>query len=168
MRTSQSRRRVVIAGAALAVAAGAAVGDAALGTPPAGTVTATTLADVKTADTANMNRNKIRFRTNKSVEIAHISNTGAAPGWAAGWHRHTGPVLIAVTAGTLTFYDRSGRNGKACRVTKVTAPGGYIETAGQPIQVRNEGTAPASWITTQIIPVGGSKREDVAKGFCGV
>lgn len=168
MRTPQSRRRISIAGAALVVAAVAAIGDAALGTPPAGTVTASTLADVKTADTANMNRNKIRFRTNNPVEIAHIRNTNAAPGWAAGWHRHTGPVLIAVTDGTLTFYDRAGRGGKACRVTKVTAPGGYIETAGQPIQVRNDGTAPASWITTQIIPVGGSKREDVAKGFCGV
>ena len=109
----------------------------------------------------------------------------AGPGFSAGWHRHTGPVIIALTKGSLTFYDRAGRadsevdregdreGGKGCKVTQVTAPGGYIETAGQPIQVYNTTPAgvnngTAEWVTTQIIPPGALTRIDVTPGFCGV
>jgi hypothetical protein len=168
MRRFLSSSRLLLAGVGLVVVMAAAAVGVALGTPPAGSVTATTLADVNTANTANMNVNRIKFQTRHPVEVVHLQNTGATPGWSAGWHRHTGPVIIAVTAGTLTFYDRAGARGKNCRVTRVTAPGGYIETAGKPIQVRNEGTVPASWITTQIIPPGDSRRVDVTRGFCGV
>jgi len=109
----------------------------------------------------------------------------AGPGFSAGWHRHNGPVIIALTKGSLTFYDRAGRadsegdregdreGGKGCKVTQVTAPGGYIETAGQPIQVYNTTPAgvnngTAEWVTTQIIPPGALTRVDVSPGFCGV
>jgi hypothetical protein len=81
---------------------------------------------------------------------------------------HTGPIIIKVTAGELTFYDRAGVVGSGCRVTHVSAGQGCFETSGEPILARNEGTVEADWITTQIIPVGASQRVDVTPGFCGV
>jgi hypothetical protein len=162
----------VLIAAALALISVLALVGVALGTPGTGSVSATTLADVTVVNTVNMNVNRIKLRTKDPVHVLHVKNVGG-PGFSSGWHSHTGPVVIAVTAGSLTFYDRADRDGLECRVTAVTAPGGYIETAGEPIQVLN--TTPANvnggtaeWITTQIIPPGASTREDVTPGFCGV
>jgi hypothetical protein len=156
----------LLATVALALAAVLATVGVALGTPPGGTSTKTTLADVTIQNTVNAQVDPIKLRTKDSVEVAQFGNT-AQPGFSSGWHEHTGPVLITVTAGALTFYDRAGAVGSACRVTVVTAGQGYIETPGEPILVRNEGSVEADWITTQIIPVGASQRVDTA-GFCGV
>jgi hypothetical protein len=91
-------------------------------------------------------------------------------------------VFIAITKGSFTFYDpaRDGLNftrahheRSECKVTTVSAPGGYIETGGAPIQVYN--TTPSTvnggvveWTTTQVIPVGGATRVDVTPGRRGV
>jgi hypothetical protein len=169
----RARRKLALIAAGLATAiSGLGVAAVALGTPGTGSVSATTLADVTAVNTVNMNVNRIKFRTKDPVRVVHIKNTGG-PGFSSGWHSHTGPVVIAVTAGSLTFYDRADRGGDECRVTTVTAPGGYIETAGEPIQVLNTtpgnvNSGTAEWITTQIIPPGASTREDVTPGFCGV
>jgi hypothetical protein len=166
------------------IAALAAIGVAG-GTPATGPIAATPLGDANVVNTVNMNLNGIKFRTRDPVRVFHVKNVGG-PGFSSGWHQHTGPVIIVVTAGSLTFYDRARQHGKrghrglrhggkgaTCRVTTVTAPGGYIETAGEPIQVLNTTAAnvnngSAEWITTQIIPPGASPRVDVTPGFCGV
>jgi hypothetical protein len=147
--------------AALAASVLLAAVGVAMATPPGGTSSATILADGNTANIVNMKVNPTKFRTRKSVEVFQVSNT-AEPGFTSGWHAHTGPVLVNVTAGSLTFYEAD------CTTTTVTAPGAYIETTAHPILVRNEGSGTAAWITTQIIPVGGSRRVDVDPGFCGV
>jgi hypothetical protein len=176
-----ARRRTLLAGAVLALVPVLTTIGVALGTPPTGSVTATPLGDGITVNTAKMNLNDIKFRTRDPVRVFHVRNVGG-PGFSAGWHKHTGPVIIVVTAGSLTFYDRARRHGAeharatrhgGCRVTTVTAGGSYIETAGQPIQVLNTTPAgvnngTAEWVTTQIIPPGASTREDETPGFCGV
>ena len=177
MRRMPSMRRLVLAGV---VAALAAVGVA-LGTPGTGTQVPTPLADVNTANTASMNLNHIKFRNRDPVRIFQVKTT-ASPGFSSGWHKHQGPVFIAVTNGSFTFYDTAG-NGEHfdrahhedsdCTVTTVSAPGGYIETAGEPIQVYNSTPSTVNggvveWTTTQVIPVGGLTRVDVTPGFCGV
>jgi hypothetical protein len=176
-----SRRRLLGA-VGLAIAATLGTSGVALGTPPTGTVTATPLADVNTANVASMDLNQIQFETEAQVRVIHVRNS-AGPGFSAGWHRHQGPVIIALTKGSLTFYDRAGRADQGdgsgrqgdtgCTVTTVTAPGGYLETAGVPIQVYNTtplsvNSGTAEWITTQIIPPGAATRVDVTPGFCGV
>jgi hypothetical protein len=168
-----AKRRAVLAGAVLALVPVLTTIGVALGTPPTGSVTATPLGDAITVNTAKMNLNDIKFRTRDPVRVFHVKNV-AGPGFSAGWHKHTGPVIVVVTVGSLTFYDRAGahRHG-GCRVTTVTAGGSYIETAGAPIQVLNTTPADvnngtAEWVTTQIIPPGASTREDVTPGFCGV
>jgi hypothetical protein len=176
-RVLSTRRVTVSAGAALVAIAFVTV-NVALGTPPTGTVTPTTLASVTTVNTVNTNLNGIKFRNENPVQVVHVQNAAASVGWSSGWHSHTRPVFVSVTEGTLTFYERRGDGGDdddgddlraaGCRVTTVTAPGGFIEPAGKPMQVRNEGPGTASWITTLVTPVGGSLRVDVTPGFCGV
>jgi len=130
-------------------------------TPPGGTSTAVVLADGNTANTVNINIDPTKLRTKDPVEVFQVSQT-AAPGFTSGWHLHTGPVIVNLTAGSLTFYEAD------CTITTVTAPGAYIETTAQPILARNEGSVGAAWVTTQIIPVGAPRRVDVDPGFCGV
>jgi len=157
------RRRLVLISTGLAIALGAA--GAALGTP---TIkggppdpTKTTLADVTVLNTVNVNVGPIKLRTKDQVEVAQFANT-AQSGFSSGWHQHTGPVLITVTGGALTFYEAD------CSVMVVSAGHGYIEATGHPILAHNEGSSEVDWITTQIIPVGGSQRDDVTPGFCGL
>lgn len=170
-----SPRKLVLVSVGLAVVAALGLVGVAFGTPSGGVSTKTTLADVTVLDTVNANVYPTKLRTKAEVEVAQFSNTAqpADPSigqaaFSSGWHQHTGPVIIAVTAGELTFYDRAGVVGSGCRVTHVSAGQGYIETPGEPILARNEGTVEADWTTTQIIPIGGSQREDVTPGFCGV
>ncbi len=157
------RRRLVLISTGLAIALGAA--GAALGTPPIPggppSPTKTTLADVTVLNTVNVNVDPIKLRTKDQVEVAQFLNT-AQSGFSSGWHQHTGPVLITVTAGALTFYEAD------CTATVVSAGHGYIETTGQPLLARNEGSIEVDWITTQIIPVGASQRDNVTPGFCGL
>jgi hypothetical protein len=160
---SRTPRRLVVVGAVLALVAAIAGSGVAFATPagPAGQSTATTLADGTFANTVNVNTDPIKLRTKDQIEVFQVSNT-ANSGWTSGWHEHTGPVLVNITSGSLTFYASD------CTVTTVPAGHGYIEAPGDPILARNEGSVMATWITTQIIPVGASRRVDKTPGLCGV
>lgn len=160
---SRTPRRFMLMGAALAIAASTVGAGVAVATPagPPGSSTSVVLADGTFVNTINTNVNKIRFRTKEQVEVFQVSNTAQA-GYTSGWHKHTGPVLVNITAGSLTFYDED------CKKTTVSAGHGYIEEPAEPILARNEGSITAAWITTQIIPVGASRRVDRATALCGV
>jgi hypothetical protein len=132
----------------------------ALGTPPSGSSTSSTLADVAVVNNVDIH-GQVRLRTEGHIEVFQVSNA-AEPGWLSGWHYHTGPVIVAVTAGALTFYHPD------CNPTTVNAGEGFIESTGVPVLARNEGAHPAAWTTTQVIPFGASKRVDVTPGFCGL
>src|SRR2546422_11224832 len=121
MKGSVSRRALLLVVAAIA---GALVGaGVASGTPPSGVSTKTTLADVTVIDTVKADVPPlIKFRTTDQVEVAQFSNTAqpADPSigqaaFSSGWHMHTGPIIIAVTAGGPTFYYRAGGVGGGCR-----------------------------------------------------
>ncbi len=130
---------------------------------PPGAATSSVIADgifVNNINT-NVNPEQIKLLTKGSIEVFQVSNT-ALPGWTSGWHKHSGPILVNVTSGTLTFYETD------CHPVTVTAGHGRFESTGHPILARNEGTATAAWITTQIIPAGASRRVDISPGFCGV
>ena len=161
-RTLTAHRRLIVAGTAtvaLVVALGTGI---TLATPagPAGASTATTLADGHFVNTINANTDPTKLRTKTDVEVFQVANVAQA-GWTSGWHAHTGPVLVNITGGSLTFHAAD------CGVTIVTAGHGYFETPGEAVLARNEGSGVASWVTTQIIPVGASRRVDMP-GRCGV
>jgi len=161
--TSGVPRRLLLIGSALAVIATIVGSGVAFATPagPAGGSTATVLADGTTMNEVNFNSDPIKLRTQDQMEVFQVSQT-AISGWTSGWHEHTGAVFVNITAGSLTFYDSN------CKVTTVTAGHGYIESPYDPILARNEGNVQAAWITTQIIPVGASRRIDRPSALCGV
>jgi quercetin dioxygenase-like cupin family protein len=61
------------------------------------------------------------------------------PGGSFGWHTHPGPVLVAVSKGTLALYqaDEPG-----CPRSTVTAGQAFIEDGGDVHLARNEGSDP--------------------------
>jgi quercetin dioxygenase-like cupin family protein len=60
------------------------------------------------------------------------------PHTTLGWHSHRTPVVVAVTAGTLTLYDSSGPQ---CTPQRYHAGQGFIEPANHLHLARNEGTS---------------------------
>jgi hypothetical protein len=160
---SRAPRRILAVGGALALVASVIGSGAVLATPagPSAGATSTVLADGVTANSVNFNTDPIKLRTKDSVEVFQVSNT-AISGWTSGWHEHTGAVFVNITAGSLTFYASD------CTKTTVTAGHGYIESPYDPILARNEGQVQAAWITTQVIPVNGSRRVDTPNALCGV
>jgi hypothetical protein len=169
-----SRRRVVLF-VLLAVAASSIAVSVAFGTPPIGTATTSTLADGNTVNTVNAHAGPLLLQTHASVEVFQTTST-AQPGWSSGWHQHTGPIIVNITAGTMTFYEpamsgnhvKKGNGHNDCTVTTVTAGHAFLETPGTPVVARNQGNVAVSWVTTQIIPVGASHRVDEPLAFCGV
>jgi hypothetical protein len=160
---SKTPRRLVLLGAGLALAASTIGAGVATATPagPPGAMTSVALADGTVVNTVNLNTDLIKLRTKDEVELFQVSSTAQA-GWTSGWHEHTGPVLVNITAGSLTFYTAD------CAVITVGAGHGFIESPSEPILARNEGTQTAAWISTQIIPVQGSRRVDIPEPLCGV
>jgi hypothetical protein len=159
---SKAPRRLLIAGSVLALVGAIGGSGVALATPAGGaTATSTVIADGTFGNAVNVNTDPIKLRTKDQVEVVQFSNT-ANSGWTSGWHEHSGPVFVNITGGSLTFYASD------CTKTVLTAGHGYIEAPYDPILARNEGSVQATWITTQVIPVGGARRIDKPTGLCGV
>ncbi len=167
MERSSRAWKLILSGTAALGLVLAAVGIAQARTPlvPPFPATCTTgvLADGITVNTVNVNVDPTKLRTKDSIEVVQICNVGA-PGFSSGWHHHAGPIIVNVTSGTLTFYSPS-----SCSGTTVGAGQAYLESTGDPVLARNEsGTTTATWVTTQIIPVGSELLYPETTGFCGV
>jgi quercetin dioxygenase-like cupin family protein len=61
------------------------------------------------------------------------------PGGSFGWHTHPGPVLVAVSQGTLALYQP---HGSRCPRSTVPAGQAFIEDGGDVHLARNEGSTP--------------------------
>ncbi len=61
------------------------------------------------------------------------------PGGTFGWHSHPGPVLVALSKGTLTVFDAT-RHG--CQRSTVTAGDAFVEDGHHVHLARNEGSVP--------------------------
>jgi quercetin dioxygenase-like cupin family protein len=71
----------------------------------------------------------------------------APPGATFSWHYHRTPIVVVVTAGTLTLYDSSGPK---CSPTRYHAGQGFIEPANHLHLARNEGKTRAILYATYI------------------
>jgi quercetin dioxygenase-like cupin family protein len=76
-----------------------------------------------------------------------MENADFPQGSTVGWHSHLTPVVVAVTAGTLTLYDISGPK---CKPYRYKAGQGFIEPANHIHLARNEGKTKASIEATYI------------------
>jgi quercetin dioxygenase-like cupin family protein len=77
--------------------------------------------------------------TTKGRKDLLITSITVDPGGSFGWHSHPGPVLVAVSKGTLAMYEAHGHG---CPRSTVTAGQAFIEDGGHVHLARNEGSGP--------------------------
>jgi quercetin dioxygenase-like cupin family protein len=99
---------------------------------------------------------KSRIKTKKTSDLHVLENT-IAPGGTFGWHRHPGPSLVIVKAGTATFYLASDRT---CTPHVVPAGSGFVDQGQDVHVVRNEGSIDLVTVVVSLIPAGFDRRID--------
>jgi hypothetical protein len=80
----------------------------------------------------------------------------ATPGGTTGWHSHSGPIFITVTAGAVTVYNAED---PTCTPRVFTAGQGFVEPETVHV-LRNEGSVDARWTSANIRPVDQPARFD--------
>lgn len=90
------------------------------------------------------------------ARIAVIKFT-IAPNGHFGWHRHGGPVWVAVMQGTLALYDPDEAG---CPRTYHEAGSAFLDAGTHVHNARNEGAEPVVVYGTFMLPVGGLVRVD--------
>ena len=105
---------------------------------PAHGVHITPLADATIGSPVHTRSAGIKINTPGPREMLVTSIT-VDPGGSFGWHTHPGPVLVAVSSGTLALYQPD--HGRCPRST-ITAGQGFIEDGGDVHLARNEGSDP--------------------------
>jgi hypothetical protein len=93
---------------------------------------------------------RLKIKENVTVKTTYSIVTPADQ-IVGGWHYHLGPVIVTVTAGTLTFF------GEGCGTWDVSAGESYIETPGQILNAKTlifKNSGNVEWITTRLLPAG--------------
>jgi len=91
---------------------------------------------------------EIRTKGPRDVLVTAIT---VDPGGSFGWHTHPGPVLVAVSKGTLTVYEA---HGSMCMRKAVSAGQGFVENGGHVHMARNEGSDPVELNATFLARTG--------------
>src|SRR5262249_27569930 len=99
--------RLVVAGAFVACALGAFAIKTALATPPQGFTSTPIVGPAVMDEVLSVHQTPdwgamIKTRGLSDIYVTHLK---IGPGAHGGWHSHPGPSIIAVRAGTATFYD---------------------------------------------------------------
>jgi quercetin dioxygenase-like cupin family protein len=131
---------LTVAVVALGAIAAAATGMVGRDPQPAGPqgVHITPLAKGTIGSSVHAKAAGIEITTNGRKDMLVTSITVDAGG-TFGWHSHPGPVLVAVSKGTLTVYDAT-RHG--CQRSTVTAGQAFVEDGHHVHLARNEGSGP--------------------------
>lgn len=79
------------------------------------------------------------------------------PDGHTGWHQHSGPAIVTVTAGTLTLYDAQDRH---CMGHEFTVGDTFVDEGRMTHIGRNEGSAQVTLSVTYLVPVGADIRLD--------
>jgi quercetin dioxygenase-like cupin family protein len=100
---------------------------------------------------------KLKIRSEASDVV--VQQITIAPGGTTGWHSHPGPVVVLVTAGSLTLYMADD---KKCRPHSYSAGESFIDYGRGNVHIaRNEGTEPMVLYATYLdVPIGGAFRID--------
>jgi quercetin dioxygenase-like cupin family protein len=167
-----TRYRPSILGAVAAIASVGALVAAALlmlpaqATPPAGVTTTVfgvgRFAEIDATAKTDINPGtptelwKSRIKTKKSSDLHVLQNT-IAPGGTFGWHRHPGPSLVIVKAGTATFYLAKDAT---CTPHVVPAGSGFVDQGQDVHVVRNEGSVDLVTVVVSLVPAGFERRID--------
>ena len=100
--------------------------------------------------------NGIRLKTTVPIDVKTTYSIVPMAAWAgfdAGWHYHNGPVIVSVTVGTLTFFN------KTCGTRDVHAGQAYIERTGKVLDAKIVASkqtvnTTVEWFTTRLYPHG--------------
>ena len=156
---SKRTLKLMAAGAFVACAFGGFAVGLAWATPPSPGFVSTPIAGPALFDeiqTIHQTRDwgvMIKTRGLSDVYFTHLK---VPPGGDGGWHSHPGPSVIAVRAGTATFYDECNDF-----VPQVFPAGtGFVEDAGCVHLLANEGTVDLEVVVMQIVPRGAPRRID--------
>ena len=76
-----------------------------------------------------------------------VAKATVPPGASFGWHSHRAAVAVAVTAGTLTLYDRAD---PSCTPQRFSAGHGFVEKRNHVHLARNEGSKPVVVMVTYL------------------
>jgi len=82
------------------------------------------------------------------------------PAGNTGWHRHPGPGFMTVVQGAVTVYAND------CTKTTYSKGQSYVEVPGLVNLVRNDGTEPAVFVGTFVVPSTATLRLDVPAAPC--
>ena len=104
---------------------------------------------------------KARLKIKSPTSDVVVQHLTIAPGGHTGWHSHHGPVVVVVSAGTLTLYRA---NDPKCRPHEFPAGTSFIDPGRGNVHIaRNEGATPVELYATYLdVPVGGGFRIDAA------
>ena len=137
-----TNRQLALSSVAGLVAVVTALTGAVLATPGAGVLSATVVARGTFADPTD-----IKFKVDTAgQEVIHVLDAQQTvvqqitigPGGHTGWHSHPGPVVVVVTAGTLTFYSSED---PACTPRTYAAGAAFIDHGQGHVHIaRNEST----------------------------
>jgi hypothetical protein len=160
MRITTPHRNILAGVVTLAasVAAAAFIVPAAHGTPSTGTGTTTLLSRATIADQTIVNTEAVQLHTFLPTDVATFHSVVDA-GWTSGWHSHHGPVLVAISSGSLRITSGD------CSSTTVSANQVFVERPG--IHYQATALSAAEWYTTMLMPAGAMPKMD-EPGACGI
>lgn len=147
----------------IAVAVGLliSVAPSVLATPPSG-LTPTILASVNLTEPALLKLKQADgFGEPRDVADVLTAKFEVAPGGTFGWHRHSGPVVVAVVEGTLTLVMADG-----CMEHQYSAGQGFIESGRAVHTAFNAGATEVVLYATFLLPDGGAPRIDQPGSAC--
>jgi quercetin dioxygenase-like cupin family protein len=123
---------------------------AALSNPTAAQKTALATYRARLADYQARYATAIDLRAAQATNVkTTYSRVPPSPTFEAGWHYHNGPVVVTVTAGTLTLFDSK------CASWDILAGHTYIESPGQVLDAKalpakNAGVENVEWFTSRM------------------
>lgn len=91
---------------------------------------------------------EIDINAKDTTDVA-VQSLTIQPGGQSGWHSHPGPVVLQVTAGTITFYEAGDRS---CTPIVKNVGQVFIEEGDHAHIGRNEGTVAATAIAIVFSP----------------
>jgi len=147
--------------AAIAVGVALIVASSVMATPSIG-LTPEILVAAGLSDPTQVKLKQDRgFGDPREVDQVVTAKFELAPGGTFGWHRHPGPVVVAVAQGTLTVVMAEG-----CMRHQYSAGQGFIESGRAAHTALNEGSTPVILYATFLLPDGAAPRIDEPAADC--
>lgn len=135
-------------------------------TPATGGITVTTLANVTLPNPVELKVKQDGSGFGSPTTVTHVilSQLSAPAGAHFGWHQHSGPIWVIITAGSLTYYKADGTN---CVSETYPAGTAFLDPGNDTHTAINEGSTTAELYAVYMLPEGGAARIDMPNpGVC--